>query len=192
MPSRRINNLQRFWCRSEGNYHRADSGYLLDPAATPNSGFLQSDVVSLDEVSDMPCLALLGEPGSGKSMVMTARGDASRRCCPIARWAPRGAVAAGPGGEATASRGAVCANAFGGGPDGAGASHRGAAARLDDSDEMLDEVGFSRSENDDETAHPPGATSLDLKPVAEFRANSVLYAPGAQSQVAGLLRREVR
>ena len=62
---------RRFWCPREGRYSLADGGYLVDP--TTETGKLeQEDVCSFEDVSQVQCLILLGEPGIGKSTVLTA------------------------------------------------------------------------------------------------------------------------
>jgi len=55
----------RFWCPSTGTYS-LESGYLLNPMAS-YSRYVQRDVVPFSSIADVPCLALLGEAGSGKS-----------------------------------------------------------------------------------------------------------------------------
>jgi hypothetical protein len=57
---------KRFWCPSEGGYSLDDSGYLLDPELR-YSRYVQSGVEPLAALLAVPCLALLGEPGSGES-----------------------------------------------------------------------------------------------------------------------------
>ncbi|HVR10009.1 MAG TPA: hypothetical protein VMW75_18335, partial [Thermoanaerobaculia bacterium] len=57
---------KRFWCPSDGTYGLDELGYLRDPES-PYSRYLQPGVESLPALAALPCLALLGEPGSGKS-----------------------------------------------------------------------------------------------------------------------------
>ena len=62
---------KRFWCPREGQYSLADRGYLVDP--TTETGKLeQEDVCSFEDVSQVQCLILLGEPGIGKSTALNA------------------------------------------------------------------------------------------------------------------------
>jgi len=57
---------QRLWCPPDGRIRRTDEGYLWEP------GEFNKDVVTLDSLVDVPCLILLGEPGTGKSRTMEA------------------------------------------------------------------------------------------------------------------------
>ena len=47
----------------------SDGGFLYDPD-NKYAEFVQSDVVPFEKIAHQPCLALLGEPGIGKSTVM--------------------------------------------------------------------------------------------------------------------------
>jgi hypothetical protein len=47
----------------------SDGGFLLDPKGR-YFRYVQSDVVSFEDIAETPCLALLGEPGIGKSTVL--------------------------------------------------------------------------------------------------------------------------
>src|SRR5262245_26863732 len=68
MPSK-IYNWKRFWCAREGKLNLSDDGYLWD--ADSDSGCIYNpDVVPFESISKFPCLALLGEPGIGKSTAM--------------------------------------------------------------------------------------------------------------------------
>ena len=60
---------KRFWCPREGRINLSDGGFLYDPESKYAS-WVQSDVVPFEEISSRSCLALLGEPGIGKSTVM--------------------------------------------------------------------------------------------------------------------------
>src|ERR1044071_8911580 len=53
----------RFWCLREGAM-MSGRGYLYV------LGDYQKDVVTFDKISHIPCLALLGEPGIGKSYAL--------------------------------------------------------------------------------------------------------------------------
>ena len=54
----------RLWCDPAGTYHSDAFGYLLDPTDMPE---LNLECRSFDEIASTSCLALLGEPGIGKS-----------------------------------------------------------------------------------------------------------------------------
>jgi len=60
---------KRFWCHPTGNISLADSGYLLDPDTDWGKAG-NPELVTLETISDIPCLVLLGEPGIGKSQEM--------------------------------------------------------------------------------------------------------------------------
>ena len=60
-----IINWKRFWCPREGSYELTGEGYLWDYDAS--TYFKDSGIVTLDNLFDIPCLILLGEPGIGKS-----------------------------------------------------------------------------------------------------------------------------
>ena len=72
-------NWRRFWCPREGWYSLADRGYLVDP--TTETGKLgQEDVCSFEDISQVQCLILLGEPGIGKSIALKIdRSDVERQ-----------------------------------------------------------------------------------------------------------------
>jgi hypothetical protein len=57
---------KRLWCLKKGRYHMDDHGYLLAPESEYGR-LIQPHVVSEDVFDKMPCLALLGEPGIGKT-----------------------------------------------------------------------------------------------------------------------------
>ncbi|RJR05488.1 hypothetical protein C4588_08380, partial [Candidatus Parcubacteria bacterium] len=59
-------NWTRFWSPRGDGYLSDTDGYLLDPEEK-YSHLYQKHVVSLDDISHIPCLILLGEPGAGKS-----------------------------------------------------------------------------------------------------------------------------
>jgi hypothetical protein len=58
-------NWKRFWCPREGSYRLTEDGYLLD-YDTP-SYLTDPNIVTLENLFDVRCLILLGEPGIGKS-----------------------------------------------------------------------------------------------------------------------------
>jgi Cdc6-like AAA superfamily ATPase len=60
---------KRFWCPRDGAMNLSDGGFLYDPDGK-HAESIQPDVVPFEKISHQPCLALLGEPGIGKSTVM--------------------------------------------------------------------------------------------------------------------------
>ncbi len=64
-------NWKRFWCPWQATPDLLDGGYLADPEG-PYGRYLGSDLRRFEELSDFPCLALLGEPGIGKTTAMRA------------------------------------------------------------------------------------------------------------------------
>ena len=62
---------KRFWCRREGAFTLADRGFLADPEGEHGT-ILNPDLTTLDQLQPIGCLALLGEPGIGKSWSLTA------------------------------------------------------------------------------------------------------------------------
>lgn len=64
-PSLRL-PWKRFWCPTTGNLPLVDGGYLVDPRSEFGK-MIASDVVPFEDLSQYPCLILLGEPGIGKS-----------------------------------------------------------------------------------------------------------------------------
>ncbi len=73
--SRQSYNWKRFWCPREGNINLVDGGYLHDPDSKWGHIY-NPDVVSFESIARVPCLALLGEPGIGKSHTMQAEREA--------------------------------------------------------------------------------------------------------------------
>jgi len=65
---------KRFWCSRVGEMNLSDGGFLYDPDSE-YAEYVQSDVVSFEKIANQPCLALLGEPGIGKSTVMGELGE---------------------------------------------------------------------------------------------------------------------
>jgi len=59
---------KRFWCKTDGAYHLEPSGYLQDPEDS-FSRITNPDVLPLGKVH-LPCIALLGEPGIGKTKAL--------------------------------------------------------------------------------------------------------------------------
>jgi hypothetical protein len=64
--SKRIYKWERFWCPRTGGINLADGGYLSNPDEERGKAY-NPDLLTLEEISDAPCLVLLGEPGIGKS-----------------------------------------------------------------------------------------------------------------------------
>jgi predicted NACHT family NTPase len=64
---------KRFWCPRSGSIKLADDGYLYDPDAEGKA--YNPDLVSLEAIAHLPCLALLGEPGIGKTRALKAEQD---------------------------------------------------------------------------------------------------------------------
>ena len=57
---------KRFWCPRSGQINLDYNGYLWDPEEEWGKVH-NPNLVSLEEIADIPCLILLGEPGIGKS-----------------------------------------------------------------------------------------------------------------------------
>jgi hypothetical protein len=62
---------KRFWCRREDSYSLGDRGFLSDPDGE-HGKLLNPHLVTFDQLQAIPCLALLGEPGIGKSWSLSA------------------------------------------------------------------------------------------------------------------------
>lgn len=60
---------KRFWCTPEGILQLEESGYLVDPEGEYGK-YLNPDVVGFENIQNVPCLILLGEPGIGKSQAI--------------------------------------------------------------------------------------------------------------------------
>lgn len=69
---------RRFWCPREGAINLSDEGFLFDPE-NRHAKYVASDVVPFEQVSHLACLALLGEPGIGKSTAMEDLRDVTQR-----------------------------------------------------------------------------------------------------------------
>jgi predicted NACHT family NTPase len=63
-------NWKRFWCPRSGDIRLDWRGYLSDPESEWGK-HENPNLVTLDKLTDVPCLVLLGEPGIGKSQEMT-------------------------------------------------------------------------------------------------------------------------
>ena len=62
---------KRFWCPRGKTINISDGGFLFDPE-TKYGNILNPNLVTLDQLAEKPCLALLGEPGIGKSWALRA------------------------------------------------------------------------------------------------------------------------
>ncbi len=62
-------NWKRFWCLREDTFSLADNGYLFDPESK-HGGIFNPNLLTLDSILDNQCLALLGEPGIGKTRTL--------------------------------------------------------------------------------------------------------------------------
>ncbi|MBN4002535.1 ATP-binding protein [Nostoc sp. LPT] len=70
MPSQDY-KWKRFWCPRSGHINLADGGYLCNPEEKWGKIY-NPDLVTFEAISALPCLALLGEPGIGKSHTIEA------------------------------------------------------------------------------------------------------------------------
>lgn len=66
-----VYNWKRFWCPRSGRINLTGFGYLYDPD-TDFGHYLNPDLVTFNAIAHLPCLALLGEPGIGKSFAIEA------------------------------------------------------------------------------------------------------------------------
>ena len=69
---------KRFWCRREASFSLTDRGFLADPEGEHGS-YLNPELATLDQLQTTSCLALLGEPGVGKSWSLSADVDAFQK-----------------------------------------------------------------------------------------------------------------
>jgi len=76
MTAGRTYGWKRFWCPRDGSINLTDGGYLADPDA-PYGDYLNPALRPFRNISRLPCLALLGEPGIGKTESMKAERAAS-------------------------------------------------------------------------------------------------------------------
>ncbi|WP_375505033.1 NACHT domain-containing protein [uncultured Nostoc sp.] len=70
MPSQDY-KWKRFWCPRSGRINLADGGYLCDPEEKWGKIY-NPDLITFNAISHFSCLALLGEPGIGKSHTIEA------------------------------------------------------------------------------------------------------------------------
>ncbi len=66
-----VYDWKRFWCPRSGKINLTGFGYLYDPDTDFGRHF-NPDLVTFDAIAYIPCLALLGEPGIGKSSAIKA------------------------------------------------------------------------------------------------------------------------
>ncbi len=67
----RTYDWKRFWSPWDGNMNLTDGGYLADPDGCYGD-YLNPNLRSFQRIAEGPCLALLGEPGIGKTETMRA------------------------------------------------------------------------------------------------------------------------
>jgi hypothetical protein len=67
---RRQYDWQRFWYPASSAPRLQDGGFLVDPEGEWGR-YSNPDVLPLEQLEDAPCLVLLGEPGLGKSTVLS-------------------------------------------------------------------------------------------------------------------------
>jgi len=65
---------KRFWCPREGTINLGDEGFLVDPESE-HALWLHPNVVPFEKLRETQCLALLGEPGIGKSEAINSIRD---------------------------------------------------------------------------------------------------------------------
>ncbi len=75
MASGQSYDWKRFWCPTDGSINLADGNYLADPDQAYGR-HLDPVLRPFGQISDIPCLALLGEPGIGKTETMCAERSA--------------------------------------------------------------------------------------------------------------------
>lgn len=62
---------KRFWCSRTGTMSLNDNGFFLDPESK-YAHFYHKEVAAFEEIQKIPCLILLGEPGSGKTTALNS------------------------------------------------------------------------------------------------------------------------
>jgi hypothetical protein len=60
---------KRFWVPRDGSINLSDHGFLSDPEGEW-SKYLNPELVAFDQLDELPCVVLLGEPGIGKSWAL--------------------------------------------------------------------------------------------------------------------------
>src|SRR5437879_2868900 len=66
---------KRFWAPRDGQINLSDQWFLADPEGESVWYSPNPDLRAFGEISTLPCLVLLGEPGIGKSTAMIAEHD---------------------------------------------------------------------------------------------------------------------
>ena len=74
--SRPIYNWKRFWCPRGATINLSDEGYLYDPDSQWGRIY-NPEVKPFEARAETPCLALLGEPGIGKTHTIEAGREAT-------------------------------------------------------------------------------------------------------------------
>ncbi|MBW4465787.1 MAG: hypothetical protein KME07_10170 [Pegethrix bostrychoides GSE-TBD4-15B] len=67
--AKQVYGWKRFWCPRTGSINLADRGYLCDPDGEWGKAY-NPDLVTFETISHLSCLALLGEPGIGKTQAL--------------------------------------------------------------------------------------------------------------------------
>jgi hypothetical protein len=60
-------NWKRYWVPRDGVLHFSDQGFIAEPTNDEFGLTASPGTVSIEEITKIPCLALLGEPGIGKT-----------------------------------------------------------------------------------------------------------------------------
>jgi len=63
-------NWKRFLCISDRDYHLDDDGFLFDPDSEYGS-IANPNAICFDELKEKKCIVVLGEPGIGKSALLS-------------------------------------------------------------------------------------------------------------------------
>lgn len=63
-------NWTRFFCTRQSKLNFSDNGFLYDPESDYGK-IINPDAKKFDEIIDYPCLLLIGEPGIGKSFILS-------------------------------------------------------------------------------------------------------------------------
>lgn len=64
-----IYKWKRFWYPRSGRINLTGFGYLYDPD-TDFGHYLNPDLVTFNAIAHLPCLALLGEPGLVRALLL--------------------------------------------------------------------------------------------------------------------------
>ncbi|AIQ12610.1 NACHT domain-containing protein [Paenibacillus durus] len=64
-----IYDWERFWCNRSGTFSLTDNGFLYDPLSQYGR-IANPGVKTIDELHEIRCIALLGEPGIGKTQAL--------------------------------------------------------------------------------------------------------------------------